>query len=210
MRRQKNVGQKNKKLLCSRLASLIFLPDIFLPAFASSAPNHLLWPHREVILSRKDSLQRARGLFLKERHGVLCTLSQALDGWPFASLTPYAFAATGDPIILTSTLAEHTRNIDADPRVSLFIVDSEAVHNPQAGARLTLMGLADAIDGEAIEDARQRYLGRFPESESLFQMTDFTLFKLSIERARFIGGFGDIFWINSGELIPGENSVDEA
>ncbi len=136
---------------------------------------------------------------------MLCTLSQALDGWPFASLTPYAFAATGEPIILTSTLAEHTRNIYADPRVSLFIVDSEAAHNPQAGARLTLMGLADAIDGTSIEDARRRYLGRFPESESLFQMSDFTLFKLSIERARFIGGFGDIFWINSGELIPGED-----
>lgn len=153
-------------------------------------------------MSRKERLERARELLRKERHGVLCTLSQTLDGWPFASLTPYAFAASGEPIILTSTLAEHTRNIYADPRVSLFILDSDPLQNPQAGARLTVMGLADAVESTAVIDARQRYLARFPESESLFQMADFTLFKLSIERVRFIGGFGDICWINPAEFLP--------
>lgn len=156
---------------------------------------------REAALSRKQKVQRARLLLHQERHGVLCTLSQALDGWPFASLTPYAFAASGEPIILTSTLAEHTRNIYTDPRVSLFVLDSEGRTNPQAGARLTVMGLADSVETDEVADARQRYLARFPESESLFQMSDFVLFKLSIERARFIGGFGDIFWINPGELL---------
>ncbi len=153
-------------------------------------------------MSRKERFERARELLRKERHGVLSTLSQTLDGWPFASLTPYAFADSGEPIILTSTLAEHTRNIYSDPRVSLFILDSEALHNPQAGARLTVMGLADAVEGAAIEDARRRYLARFPQSESLFQMADFTLFKLSIERVRFIGGFGDMCWINPSEFLP--------
>ena len=138
-------------------------------------------------MSRKERLERARELLRKERHGVLCTLSQTLDGWPFASLTPYAFAVSGEPIILTSTLAEHTNNIYSDPRVSLFIRDSDAVQDPQAGARLTVMGLADAIeDDDEIADARKRYLARFPESESLFQ----------------IGGFGDIFWINPSEFLP--------
>ena len=153
-------------------------------------------------MSRKERLERARELLRKERHGVLCTLSQTLDGWPFASLTPYAFAASGEPIILTSTLAEHTRNIHADPRVSLFVRDSDALQDPQAGARLTVMGLADPIEGDDVADARQRYLNRFPESETFFQMTDFTLFKLSIERVRFIGGFGDIFWISPAEFLP--------
>ncbi|MEP7272339.1 MAG: pyridoxamine 5'-phosphate oxidase family protein [Acidobacteriota bacterium] len=153
-------------------------------------------------MSRKDGVERAQALLLKERHGVLCTLSQTLDGWPFASLTPYAFAASGEPIILTSTIAEHTRNIYGDARVSLFILDSESLANPQAGARLTVMGLAEAVEDSAVEDARARYLARFPEAATFFQMHDFTLFKLSIERIRFIGGFGDIFWINPGELLP--------
>ncbi len=153
-------------------------------------------------MSRKEGVERARTLLQKERHGVLCTLSQTLDGWPFASLTPYAFTASGEPIILTSTIAEHTRNIYGDARVSLFILDSESLSNPQAGARLTVMGLAEAVEDTAVEDARSRYLVRFPEAEALFQMADFTFFKLSIERVRFIGGFGDIFWINPGELLP--------
>jgi len=141
---------------------------------------------------------------------VLCTLSQTLDGWPFASLTPYAFAASGLPIILTSTLAEHTRNITSDPRVSLFILDSDSFQDPQAGARLTVMGLADAIEEAKVADAKERYLARFPEAESLFQMTDFTLFILSIERVRFIGGFGDIFWINPAEFLPESNNQSRA
>ena len=153
-------------------------------------------------MSRKERLERARELLRKEQHGVLCTLSQTLDGWPFASLTPYAFAGSGEPIILTSTLAEHTRNIHSDPRVSLFVRDSDALQDPQAGARLTVMGLADPLDGVEAIEARQRYLTRFPESETFFQMTDFTLFKLSIERLRIIGGFGDIFWINPSEFLP--------
>ena len=152
-------------------------------------------------MSRKEQSLRARRLLRKERQGVLCTLSQALAGWPFASLTPYAFAAAGEPIILTSTLAEHTRNIYADPRVSLFVLDSEAPVNPQAGARITVMGLVDPVESLEVEDARKRYLARFPESESLFQMSDFTLFKLSIERARFIAGFGEIFWLNADEVL---------
>ena len=152
-------------------------------------------------MSRKEQSLRALRLLRKEKQGVLCTLSQALDGWPFASLTPYAFAASGAPIILTSTLAEHTRNICADPRVSLFVLDSEAPANPQAGARITVMGLADPVDNFEVEDARRRYLERFPEAESLFQMSDFTLFKLSIERVRFIAGFGEIFWLNGDDLI---------
>lgn len=152
-------------------------------------------------MSRSERFARARRLLHKERHGVLCTLSQSLDGWPFASLTPYAFAASGAPIILTSQLAEHTRNIYADPRVSLFIIDAEAQANPQAGARLTLMGTAEQMGGAEAEEAKRRYLARFPGSENLFQMSDFTLFQLSIERGRFIGGFGEIFWISPGDLL---------
>jgi putative heme iron utilization protein len=152
-------------------------------------------------VARNERIERARKLMHRERHGVLCTLSQSLNGWPFASLTPYAFAASGDPIILTSQLAEHTRNIYSDPRVSLFIIDAEARANPQAGARLTLMGLADQVPEAESGEARSRYLARFPESEGLFQMADFSLFKLNLERGRYIGGFGDIFWLSPADLL---------
>lgn len=159
-------------------------------------------------MGRKERIEKARRLLHTERYGVLCTLSHSLDGWPFASLTPYAFAASGEPVILTSALAEHTRNISVDPRVSLFVIDAEARANPQAGARLTLMGLANATLRTDIEDDRRRYLARFPESEPLFQMSDFTLFRLSLERGRFIGGFGEIFWLSPEELLDVAEPLD--
>lgn len=159
-------------------------------------------------MSRKERIERAQKLLHQERYGVLCTLSHSLDGWPFASLTPYAFAATGEPIILTSQLAEHTRNISVDPRVSLFVIDAEARANPQAGARLTLMGLANAVPADQVPEDRRRYLARFPESEALFQMSDFALFRLSLERGRFIGGFGEIFWLSPEELLGAEPETD--
>jgi hypothetical protein len=33
---------------------------------------------------------------------------------------------------------------------------------------------------------------------------------LSIERVRFIGGFGDIFWINPAEFLPESNNQSRA
>src|SRR5215470_11626125 len=50
------------------------------------------------------------------RTGTLSTLSRRQPGHPFGSLMPYALDATGRPLFLISTLAMHTRNLDADPR----------------------------------------------------------------------------------------------
>jgi putative heme iron utilization protein len=44
-----------------------------------------------------------------------------VDGFPFGSVAPFMLDHAGCPVILISTLAEHTKNIDADPRVSLIV-----------------------------------------------------------------------------------------
>lgn len=131
---------------------------------------------------------------------MLSTLSRKLAGWPFGSLAPFALAANGEPLLCLSGLAEHTQNLLADPRASLFVQDSAALDNPQAGARATLAGWAEAVDESEVEDARQRYLVRFPDSARLFQLGDFKLFRLKIERVRFIGGFGEMYWIGGDEV----------
>jgi heme iron utilization protein len=139
--------------------------------------------------------QPVRTLLERERHGVLCTLSHKMEGWPFGSVTPYALTAAGEPVLLLSSLAEHTQNVLADARVSLFVQDSAAADHPQAGARATLLGRALPMPADEWADARQRYLARFPESASLFPMGDFQLFQLRLERVRYIGGFGEMYWI---------------
>lgn len=134
-----------------------------------------------------------------ERNGVLSTLSRKMEGWPFGSLTPFAVSSEGEPILLLSGIAEHTHNILADSRVSLFVQDSSASATPQAGARATILGRAEMIDGPSLDDAKTRYLDRFPESARMFEMGDFRLFRLKIERVRYIGGFGEMYWLSWGE-----------
>jgi putative heme iron utilization protein len=127
----------------------------------------------------------------------LSTLSQRHAGHPFGSLVPYALDNQGRPVILVSRLAEHTRNMKADPRVSLLAHDTAS--DPQAGARVTLLGNAAPL--EASDPAAVRYRHLFPDSERLLALGDFSFFALEPLAVRFIEGFGSIHWISAAEYL---------
>lgn len=153
----------------------------------------------------------ARRYLRAQRHGVLSTLSRKLGGYPFGSVVPYMLDHDARPVILVSRLAEHTKNIGADPRVSLLV--HEATADVQAGARLTLVGDATMTDQETI---RPRYLRFFPEAGRLLALGDFSFYAVTARQLRFIGGFGDIHWISaeayappSHQLATQENSIIE-
>lgn len=145
--------------------------------------------------------EEVRTLLQQERNAVLCTISKKIEGWPFGSIAPYALTSAGEPIILISEIAEHTRNLRADARVSLITQDSDAIKDPQAGARVTLLGYAMPVPRLHLEDASRRYLQLFPNSASFFDAHDFTLFQIKVSKVRFIGGFGEIYWLEGHELI---------
>lgn len=150
-------------------------------------------------MSNSNRTVLVRNLLEQEKHGVLSTLSQKYDGWPFGSITPYAVSAAGDPLIFVSSLAEHTRNLLNDPRVSLFIQDTTTTTNPQANARATLLGRASPIAEDEQADAAQRYLTRFPETRQHLQLGDFFFVKIEVQHVRYIGGFGEMFWVQRNE-----------
>jgi putative heme iron utilization protein len=152
-------------------------------------------------MSTLDRAAPARALIQEEQHGVLCTISLRVAGWPFGSVTPYAMTSQGEPTILISEIAEHTKNLRADPRVSLFIQESAFLHDTQSGRRITLMGQATPVESADVPDARSRYLARFPNAEQYFSVHDFTLFKISTVHVRFIGGFGEIYWLEPNEVL---------
>jgi hypothetical protein len=139
-------------------------------------------------------------LLAAERQGVLATLSARRAGWPFASLAPYATTQQGDPLLLLSELAEHTRNLRADARASLLIQDSRAGEDPQAGARVTLLGSAEVLDGPTTQQARQRYVQSHPQASQYFELGDFHLWILHVAEARFVNGFGDMGWLEGDRL----------
>lgn len=137
----------------------------------------------------------ARHFLLTHRAGVLSTLSARLGGHPFGSIVPYVAGDDARPIILISALAEHTRNLVADPRASLIAHDYE--EDVQAGTRLTLVGEAQRIDDDA---ARTRYLQAFPNAEQLLALGDFSFWMIVPRTALFIRGFGRIDWIDGADL----------
>jgi putative heme iron utilization protein len=145
--------------------------------------------------------EEVRALIDMERNGVLSTLSKRFRGWPFGSITPFTTSVSGEPLILISEIAEHTRNLRHDARTSLLVQDSRALEDPQAGARVTLIGYAVPVAGPYIDDARARYLKQFPNSAGYFDAHDFSLFRIQITDVRFIGGFGEIYWLKGEEVV---------
>ena len=146
-----------------------------------------------------DQALVARRLLNHQSVGVLSTHSIDVEGYPFGSISPYALNYEGEPIILISDIAQHTRNIKQNPKVSLTVFDQHA-DDPQAGSRLTWIGDAESIDSSDAE-SRHRYLRYFPSAESYFEAHDFSFYRISLRRARFIGGFGQIYWIEPGTML---------
>lgn len=145
----------------------------------------------------------ARRLLRRQRHGVLSTLSKKLEGYPFGSVTPFVLDHQARPVILISTLAEHTRNIEADPRVSLLAHDSSA--DIQANARVTVVGNCTRMEDQTALKAR--YLRYFPGAADYFATHDFFFYRIEPAHIRFIGGFGAIHWVEASRFATPDNQL---
>lgn len=146
----------------------------------------------------------ARQLLRAHRYGALSTLSKKFDGHPFGSITPYLVDHDGSLLILISALAEHTKNIMHDPRVSLITHNQEDAHIQTQG-RLTVVGTA-VLEKER-ELAGKRYLRYFPEAQTYYDMPDFQFYRIVPQALRYIGGFGDIHWVKADRYQVPPNTI---
>jgi len=147
-----------------------------------------------------EAVKNARLLLLKEYRGVLSTHSLAMPGFPFGSVVPYCLSEEGWPLILISRIAQHTRNLQADPRCSLLVAERD-VEDVQLNGRLTLMAQARQLSEPlSVETAAERYYRYFPESRDYHRVHDFDFWVLQPVRWRFIGGFGAIHWLEQVAL----------
>ena len=87
--------------------------------------------------SSRDPATLARSLARSRTRAALAT---SLNGAPYASLVLVAADLDASPLLLLSELAQHSRNIAFDPRVSLLIDGTEGRADPLTGPRLTLLG----------------------------------------------------------------------
>lgn len=156
---------------------------------------------------------KARALLRRVDAGVLSTQSLAQPGYPFGSLAPFALTHEARPILLVSSLAEHTRNLAADPRCCLTVLEPTGGER-QATGRASLLGEARPLPEAERATAGARYLALFPEQRDFLQMRDFAFWSIEPLRVRWIGGFGEIHWVerdawllDTPEWREGEGSI---
>jgi putative heme iron utilization protein len=144
-----------------------------------------------------DSRRTAKRLLREARSGALATLLPG--GAPYASLVSMATLMDGAPVTLLSSLARHSANIAADPRVSL-LVDEPAAGDLLAGARLSLVGRIAPSEDDA---ARRRFLAHHPAAAGYAGFKDFAFWRIAIESAHLVAGFGRIV-----DLAPADLRTD--
>jgi len=151
-----------------------------------------------------DPKAAAKKLLREGRSGALATLMTG-SGDPYCSLVNVATAADGSPLLLISRLAVHTKNILADPRVSLMI-DERKEGDPLQGARVMLMGTAAATDDK---DVRRRYLDRQPEAQMFADFADFAFYRVVLKGAHLVAGFGRIVDLKPDDLLTPTDDAAE-
>jgi len=134
-----------------------------------------------------DAIAVSKRLLRSVRAGALATL--AGDGTPFATLVNVATDFDSAPVLLMSGLAAHTRNLAADPRASILLVEG-GKGDPLAHPRLTVTGRVRRIDA-AVERERLklRFLARHPKSALYADFGDFAFYRLEISSVHLNGGF---------------------
>jgi len=140
--------------------------------------------------------ERARTLVHVVATGALATLSRKHPGFPFASVMPYATDDAGRPLLLISTMAMHTQNLQADPRASLLVTQPDAVE-PLASGRVTLIGEARKLDEPDRAAARTAYLARHANAAYWVDFDDFAFWRLEIRDVYFVGGFAAMDWVTA-------------
>lgn len=139
-----------------------------------------------------DAPALAKSLLRCSSQGALATLAVG-SGAPYCSLVNVASAADGAPVMLVSRLALHTKNILADPRVSLML-DERREGDPLEGSRIMVNGTAVAVTDEA---TKARYLARHPSAARFSQFADFSYLRIEPTGLHLVAGFGRIT-----DLVP--------
>lgn len=129
-----------------------------------------------------------------ETFQTLIMASLTPEGEAHASTAPYV-RLDNDFYILISTVAQHGRNLLVNPKVSLLFVEDESqCVQPFARKRVTIEATASETlhENDHYGTIIERFCAHFDSElvESLTQMGDFHLFKLSPQSGSVVMGFG--------------------
>lgn len=150
-------------------------------------------------------LDFARELVRAGATGSLATVDRE-SGPPHASFVTYGLDRFCGPVLLLSQLAQHTKNILADGKAALLVSaastapsDDPLASDPLAGDRVTLRGVLAPTDDQ---QDRARFLARHPSATDYADFGDFGFWRLSVQSAHLVGGFGRIETFDGATWSP--------
>ena len=127
----------------------------------------------------------------------VAALATMRDEKPHSSMVAYAPVENFSALyIFVSRLAQHTMDMIKDKHVSLLIAETDDGRaDPQTLARLSIRASAEFMEnGEpGYAPVKKMYIETFPESEQLFQLADFGLWRIKPKGARYVAGFAKAF-----------------
>lgn len=127
---------------------------------------------------------------------------------PFSSYAPYVYD-TNRFYVYISDIATHAKNIQKNPKASLFFVEDESkTENLFARKRISLQcdSLKIARETERFEAVLDLFAQKFDAKmvATLKKMTDFNLYELKVNYGEATFGFGKAYFIggeNMDELV---------
>ncbi len=143
--------------------------------------------------------QKVRNLVREtSRAGLATLLAGEASPAPYVSLVLVALDHDASPLLLLSDLADHTKNLHRDARAALLFDGTGGWRDPLAGPRASLLGQIQAWDDERL---KARFLARHPNAAVYVGFTDFHFYRMAVERAHLVAGFGEIHWLDAGAVL---------
>jgi len=149
--------------------------------------------------------ERCRTLVRQARSATLCTIAREPEGFPYGSLVTIATDAAGRPLLLLSTLAEHTRNLHAQSAASVLLTEPLDAHDqPLAVGRVTILGACTIVPDDEKAAVRETFLAQQPSSSYYVDFKDFAFYRLEPSSLRYVGGFGRMSWVTAEDYRVAE------
>lgn len=143
--------------------------------------------------------RRVRSLLRQTpRAGLASIMAGEGPAWPYVSLVLVAPDHDASPLLLLSDLADHTKNLKSEPRAALLFDGTGGWRDPLAGPRASLLGRIGPCDDARL---KARFLARHPSAAVYAEFTDFHLYRMAIERAHLVAGFGEIHWLDADAVL---------
>lgn len=123
---------------------------------------------------------------------------------PFSSYAPYVYDANRFYVYI-SDIATHTKNLNANPKASLFFIEDESkTDNLFARKRVSLQCDSFKIErkSERFETVLELFLQKFDASmvANLKRMSDFNLYEFRVTYGEATFGFGKAYFIGGEHM----------